>query len=383
MSWTDEELDDLFRDSAEKLSFDYKKEYWKDIEAQLPVKKKRDFLWNGMALMFLIGVGSMMLRNTISDLDRSSQSSVIAQYNNEKLNDNNAEVKTGQDVALWDCVDLSNLDFIWTNNQINTSDWMVGGCEIHPFNNIPNNYVMPVFDEGASVDNTIVELKTKKAETIIQSDNSTIEQIPSRIDYTPFHDFYVQGIAGIGQGRMVPGEGMSSSYGLGAGVEFNRRKLYVSLAINGIISNHQSLVLTRSSKVYGFGSEEYSTSVEISRLYTLESEIAAGYRFGKTVVYGGLNAGYLIGTQSNVTTEQKDVALDVVDSDTRKVYGYFGGLNRLSLKPMIGASYDAGRRIQVGANVGVQMLNSVDPEYFEGESRKFPVDGRIYLRMKL
>ena len=35
MSWTDEELDKLFSDSAGDMTFEYKKEYFKDIEKHI------------------------------------------------------------------------------------------------------------------------------------------------------------------------------------------------------------------------------------------------------------------------------------------------------------------------------------------------------------
>ena len=55
MSWTDEEIDKLFKESASEVSFKYDNAYFKEFEAaSLPVSKKgKDFLWMGTALVFI------------------------------------------------------------------------------------------------------------------------------------------------------------------------------------------------------------------------------------------------------------------------------------------------------------------------------------------
>ena len=45
MSWTDDELDKVFRDAAEQPVFEYQSSYFRDIEKQLPIKKGRKIAW--------------------------------------------------------------------------------------------------------------------------------------------------------------------------------------------------------------------------------------------------------------------------------------------------------------------------------------------------
>ncbi|MFZ9029062.1 MAG: hypothetical protein ACO2Z9_08605, partial [Crocinitomicaceae bacterium] len=187
-------------------------------------------------------------------------------------------------------------------------------------------------------------------------------------------------IAGIGQGKMLPGEKVSKITGLGIGVELNRRKLTASLALNGVISHHQGMELSRISKVYGFGSTEYKSTIEYSKLFLAESELMLGYRMGRLTAYGGMNVNYLVTTESTVSSIENE---KVNTNDVRKFYGYKTGLKNWGIKPMIGASYDFKNRIQLGANIGVQVIQTVEPEYLEGTSRPLPLEGRFYLRLKL
>ena len=46
MSWTDDEIDKLYQTGAAGSQFEYKAEYWREMEAMLPIQKKRgDALW--------------------------------------------------------------------------------------------------------------------------------------------------------------------------------------------------------------------------------------------------------------------------------------------------------------------------------------------------
>ena len=57
MSWTDEEIDKLFNESANAQSFKYDDAYFSEIEAALPINKKgKDFLWMGTAMLFIVAL---------------------------------------------------------------------------------------------------------------------------------------------------------------------------------------------------------------------------------------------------------------------------------------------------------------------------------------
>ena len=66
-----------------------------------------------------------------------------------------------------------------------------------------------------------------------------------------------------------------------------------------------------------------------------------------------------------------------------KYYGYFDGINRLGVKPMIGYTYKFGSGLSIGINAGVQLMPLVKNDFVNGVSNKFPIDGQLILKKTL
>lgn len=395
MSWTDEELDKLFSDSAGDMTFEYKKEYFKDIENYLPISKKRDILWTGMTLF----MGSIVVYLMIQPVNSVWKNPVSAQHiainniedSDSNLNQGQNTIKVGE--VLSGEVGETNIRFETVNEKDNQSVYsgVVSNTVEKQTESNSNDFVALADSPAKSkTDNTLnvsddhtdlslLELELLKSEGLSKNLLKAAPQI-DRIDVTPGVDFFVQGIAGVGQGKMLPGEKVSKITGLGVGVELNRRKLTASVSLNGVVSHHQGMELSRISKVYGFGATEYKSTIEYSKLFLAESELTLGYRFGRFTAFSGVNVNYLVTTESTVSSFENE-KLNTLD--VRKLYGYNTGLKNWGLKPMVGMSYDFKNRIQVGANIGAQVIQTVEPEFLEGTSRPLPLEGRLYLRLKL
>jgi len=52
---------------------------------------------------------------------------------------------------------------------------------------------------------------------------------------------------------------------------------------------------------------------------------------------------------------------------------------RFGVKPTLGYSYRI-NNWTIGANVGVQLMQSVNEDLINGFNNQFPIDGQIYLR---
>lgn len=90
MSWTDEEIDNLFQESATAQSFEYNDAYFSEVEALLPVNKKgKDFLWMGTALLFIIALtaGYVVTNSNGNSLNSYSNQLANAQLNGNKSNE--------------------------------------------------------------------------------------------------------------------------------------------------------------------------------------------------------------------------------------------------------------------------------------------------------
>lgn len=70
MSGETHEVDQLYQLSANELTFEYKDAYWKEVEGMLPRRRRPDFLWFGTALIFL---GALTVGGFTSDTPAEEQ----------------------------------------------------------------------------------------------------------------------------------------------------------------------------------------------------------------------------------------------------------------------------------------------------------------------
>jgi hypothetical protein len=89
---------------------------------------------------------------------------------------------------------------------------------------------------------------------------------------------------------------------------------------------------------------------------------------------------------SKVRISQKEASygLDVLEiNEDRNVYGYMDGLRRFGIRPTFGYSFSLTPTMELGLNVGTQLMPQVNDEFLDGENNKLPIDGQIYFRKSL
>ena len=189
---------------------------------------------------------------------------------------------------------------------------------------------------------------------------------------------YVNAFGGLSQSLVTPSSAITTSFGLGLGAQFQKGRFTFTTGVNGVWSNHKDLILSRSAKVYGFGSSEYNYQFKYKQIYSLEAELTVGYKMGRHWINAGVRPSIVIGTKVGISETINDQ-----NSIDRNEYGYVDGLKRFGIKPMLGYSFDITPSIKLGVNVGVEIMKKIDNGYLEGESNRFPVDGQIYLRKSI
>lgn len=187
--------------------------------------------------------------------------------------------------------------------------------------------------------------------------------------------FYVEAFGGLSESLITPSEDVTTSFGLGLGAQIQKGRFTFTTGINGVWSNHKDLNLTRSAKVYGFGSNQFNYEFKYKQIYTLEAELSMGYKLGKHLLNVGVRPSIIVGTKVAIRESIDDNA--TID---RNEYGYVNGLKRFGIKPMIGYSYDLTSSLKIGANIGVELMPKIEEGFLEGTSNRFPIDGQIYLR---
>ena len=219
-------------------------------------------------------------------------------------------------------------------------------------------------------------LSTKSANGIDQGlDRSLmLNALPVLGQLRPKSAFYLELNGGVSQSLITPSEFTSTSYGGGFGVESYFGKFNLTTGLNFKLSEHKDLSLTRSAYHYDFGSTLNTGTYDYGKIYSIELPISLGYTFGKHNVNIGVRPSVLIGAKvMHRSFENKEL------TEAEVSYESADGLKRFGLKPTLGYSYHI-NKWTIGANVGVQLMQSVNEEFINGFNNGFPVDGQVYLR---
>ena len=416
MSWRDEDIDKLFQDNAANSSVEYKNAYWKEFEAaSLPINKgKKDFLWIGTALMFLGVVTTIAIYNpndSLNDMndvvfassndsapnsrDRNtnvSERSQVLKHTNGVVSDDAIEGITeqsefGNRISESGSYNGENGSSASTNNPGVSTPTVVpmhtgSGSDLssEPTSVSSNPRVRPYLVNEKSVSELVVNtlaLRPFFASYSPEQAAALSLSIPP-IDLRAATLFYFELNGGFSESIVSPSDQYSNSFGAGVGVEIQKNRFNFTAGVNGNISNHKDIQLSRESKVYGFGSELISTELNYSEIYSLEGNLSVGYSFGKHVLSLGVRPSFVVGSK----VRDRRVINEILVHDIQG-YGYMDGLKRFGLKPQIGYAYKCKRGFTLGANLGIQTQEALNEDYINGENNRFPLDGQIYFRKSI
>lgn len=435
MSWTDEEIDKLFQESANELSFKYDNAYFKEFEAAaLPVNKKgKDFLWMGTALVFIgvLTTGYLFTNGTESVSNKTAiqlaasvgmknSPAATAQPSSENQTKSVNETSTSPLVANsgWKrttgeskqapakarALNMSpsgtpSTLAIDAHQSGNPSTSSLGGNASTPATStfaristgatefpaaiqlLENEIVQPASEKNLTKASTQVEAVSELTANKATGIDNTIEQeiatinMPPLGQITPKASLYLEVNGGISQSLITPSENFSSSYGAGFGVETHFRQFSLNTGLNLNVSNHQDLELTRSWKIYSFGSTMGMDNFDYKNVYAIEMPISMGYNFGKHRLTLGVRPSFVVGAKID---HQSFEGENLTRSE--RIYGMAGGLQRFGVKPMIGYSFHFQQKWTIGVNLGVQLMQAVNEDFINGFNNPFPIDGQIYLR---
>ncbi len=427
MSWTDEEIDKLFQDSANAQSFEYDNAYFREIEAALPVTKKgNDFLWMGMAMLFIVALTSGYFMNDSSENRINGTENQLAQVelnksetlgSNSRSETNQTEINKAEITDQTTGSELNVLDgshkVIKTRQNGQTASLSAKNPLIEL--NASDKMAISVAEENARIaigkahrvtDEKLLaeaQVKAQDARIEIQADRAqldtkqlpisatlkskSVSEIDQNLDRTvlastfpvfgqlrPKSAFYLELNSGMSQSLITPEVYSSVSYGGGIGIESYLENFNLNTGLNLKVSNYRDLELTRTWKQYNFGSTSGMDNYNYKNIYSLELPITLGYNFGQHNFNIGVRPSLLIGAK---ITHQSFLNEELTRSE--EIYGFAGGLKRFGLKPTIGYAFHM-NKWTIGANVGVQLMQSVNEADINGLNNRFPIDGKIYLR---
>lgn len=400
MSWTDEDIDRLFEDAGNDLSFEYKPAYWNEVEAMLPQQKKRDVLWFitafgsiGVLLLGFVYSTSQLNHYQLSKHQQEMDLRIAEQEKSNLVSQNTVASLSGKKGALAALLGgedrKTSLKGAGIKLELIGAPFFIGnwdGMDYYmqqPFCN--QVYQMPYgsndglnfIANGNEADEKIVLATTPLTSDIDKSlasiSTSELGKFPARVS------LYFEANAGLSQSLITPSNQLFARYGGGVGINIHTNKWTTTIGVNGSVSNHNDIALSRVAKYYSYGSQVVTHNLNYKSLYAIEGVLALTRNFGRHGVTVGIRPSYLMSTKVDYTRidEKEQVA------QRNELIGFTDGINRFGLKPTFGYSFMLNEKWNTGINLGVQTMETFKEDFITKDNNRFPIDGQIYIRRNI
>ncbi len=427
MSWTDEEIDTLFGEAANKQVFEYKPEYWNDIEKQLPIQKKRKrAYWWWTANVFFLGFLGLIVFdaskktngvnqvNTASTTNHKSSNpsiekgvkmnvnSAIQNAKNElKKNDQlkeinaNSDKKDNFDLIINDKrrlpVQLNLESDVFTFSKTGLNDNLISNQnQNQDLSLIPSVALEQEKNPNAEdlIELVIVKQQDAGGKLGLNTKELTFAQIQTQMEPVSFQKYknnlmkmYVEIYSGVGQSYIkneTNANSVNATIGAAIGLTIPLKRFNISAGLGIQATKFDQLNIIERTKVYGFGSQILENSYEFSSIYSLTIPLSATYSFGRHSLNAGLR------TNVNVMTQLKHS--QTLEGDFKSYSSGFSDVrffNRFGLLPSVGYSFYVNEKTQIGVQLNLQLLQQIQSDRFIGTPLNLPIDGQIYLKRTL
>ena len=427
MSWTDEEIDKIFGEAADKQVFEYRSEYWNDIEKQLPIQKqsKRAYWWWTANIFFLGFLGFLAFdasketnvankNDTVTATNPFSSASV---ENSIITNKTNAIQKTkfelDENQVIGKTANIKNggnTDFIEHENfeRVLPVKGKIDKVYLDQkrkveIENISENQIVDLESEASILvgqensKNSIetIELKAEIQEEVIENDPlelntkavfisenvSNLEPVLFPYKKDKLRKMYVEVFGGVGQSYIKNETNqnvVNATIGGVVGLSFPVKRFNISAGLGLQGTKFDQLNILERTKIYGLGSEILENSYEFSSIYSLTIPLSATYTIGRHSMSLGITSNI------NLMTQLKH--RQTLDGDFKSYNVGFSDVsffNRFGLLPSLGYSFHINEKTQIGIRMNIQLLQQIQSKRFIGAPLNFPIDGQIYLKRTL
>lgn len=399
MSWTDDELDNIFREAAEQPVFEYQASYFQDIEKQLPIQKSRKIAWYWWtANIFIIGFVTLFFTKVWtpelygrSAQKKSVQSKVIA------VSEVNSTEQIGKDSEVnEDRLNKSQTGFtvkkqngVVIPNKLRKSEFNVD--ELIPIQQPTTTMkVADEVDQVAEVNkSTFVPLNSSESNTSLtflalselQFDQSNRMNDPLRSFKMNKNSFYVGLNVGIEQAWTTVENVPSPMYSKGS-LEFGYSRPIKSFNFSAGIAFEATklsdLRIKERTKIYGFGSSILENSYQFSSIYSVLVPIELSKSFGRhTIGFGAVGE---INLFAHASHEKSVDGVRTMDANGLTNVDLF---NRFGLNPKLSYSLALSEKLQIGLSLQTQLLQPLNSDRFIGEPTNLPLSGQVFLKRAL
>lgn len=427
MGWTDEEIDNLYKNASNQQSVGYSDAYWKEMEELLDAEKparKRGFVWwyFGTALI-VVAMGSSYYFVTTNGTDQQIKTSV-AQNNhlpvtisetekNNPISDSQVNAETSTVSGGPVMVQSVMRPVRTTKKSANSASEKTQAPVRKEHNPGVKEEILAINATGVSSvkgnrdaseltvfnqEKPLLALESPEHnEKIISSEDLTNEKQEQEQEITPLIEevavvnavdvdelllkkkigFYVAADAGAGTSYLRQPTNLYIQWGVKAGVDYtirNRFRLGGGLGFRQQMLN--DLTVQWSREYYSLGLISVNQSVTYDQLQFVDLNIHAHYVFRKFAVGVDVSPSYLISARAKMDQTQEENGKPVDGSmthTTEKQYVRSDNFNAFGLDAGVSFQYQFKHQMLLELGVGARINKLLMNTNFNGEHNKLPL----------
>ncbi len=393
MNWTEEDIDQLFRDSANQLNVPFQESYWTEMEALLPQTKTK----KGLGLIFGGTIACLGLISTLffSENIVKSEDSTNKVANIQTKNIAHSSSVYPIQLIQAKTVSAENVVLNIGNKSINRSlEKQASKIVILKTDLYAGSSETPL--EGQNINlvaQNQIELHDQIELPAQSEEQFSIERLPLlsfpnepiSLAISNFknlnlncksNNLYVQIGAGLTESFMQTNErNWMPTLNIGAGYQYSPKGFGFTAGLNLNTTFSNNLEINRKSKVYNFGSTNYEQNFRYKQIYTLELPVSVDFRKNKQTFSLGISPTFIASSLMRFSQSENGNL-----SHDEYYIGQKVGLNHFGLKPSVGYQLELVKGWNLGIQLNTQLMKQVDDSQFIGELRDNPLSGQITIR---
>lgn len=401
MSWTDDELDKVFRDAAEQPVFEYQASYFQDIEKQLPIKKGRKIAWYWWtANVFIIGFVSLLFTGNWSPKNESKSAAVeTSKGDKDLLVAQTTTIKSQRTQST----DVATTTSVYSGVKIHqTAINQQVGKNSTPINETSETQLPTSY-------NTREELPKEALKTEIQTSlNEAVSFTENRessdarlllLELMPFgfenqqlmsnhyswkknkNSFYIGMNTGVEQAWAsevdVPSS-LNATLSLELGYRIPLRNFQFSAGLAFEATKLGDLRIKERTKLYGFGSSILENSYEFNSIYSVLLPVELSKSFGRHSIGLGL-----VGEMNVFAHASHEKTIDGIRTSNATGFTNVDLFNRFGVSPKLTYALSLTEKLQLGLAVQTQLIQPLNSDRFIGVPTKLPISGQVFIKRSL
>jgi len=385
---SDQELDAMFHEASGSVGIPaFNDSFWNEMEAMLPKKKKRGFIfWLGSSAATLAVVFGVLFfavpsnkttvqanaARNLKSIDKSPTKSLVKQINTDRK----TEIET-----IHQNNSSTGIKPIENSYRLNKKSGK-------PFDN-KNENPSKIIDSGnkTNSDSELIETDRPAKEPMANLGEQsirftapvTLNYIDNNKEIKSKHPFYVEFGIGYGQSyKQVDFENnWMSQYRVGGGIYTTARQMQMSvgLAFRAQVPNNISRVTSSTGYNNQNQPVDYKNETSFRGLYSLEFPLFIGGAWKRNV----LGASMIPGVQLAYTGIQTNYENTQVVSRTKES-GSVPNSKTMTMQVGLRYGYSISENVQLSATCNFDVIRPFDSGYYNGTSTNYPVSFFLGLR---